>query len=117
MGVGTGIGIVTMKACDLKEFIGLSSHSHHQQKQVGLLRQNGLLCYVRHPLYLGIVVALLGLVICHPDWKHLIFGLAAFLYIRIGIHYEERKLINAFGDQYLNYRQKTPMLIPYAVLF
>ena len=111
MSIGALIGLVALNAYDLREFVGLSSRD--QSDQVRLLRQNGLLRYVRHPLYLGIVVVLLGLLVYQPDWKHLTFGLAAFLYIRIGIYYEERKLIRVFGNQYLNYRKRTPMLIPF----
>jgi protein-S-isoprenylcysteine O-methyltransferase Ste14 len=34
------------------------------------------------------------------------------LYIRIGIYFEEQKLIQEFGEQYETYRKKVPMLWP-----
>ena len=34
------------------------------------------------------------------------------LYIRIGIYFEERKLMREFGEQYAAYRAVTPMLFP-----
>jgi protein-S-isoprenylcysteine O-methyltransferase Ste14 len=40
----------------------------------------------------------------------LIIGLTA--YILIGIYFEERKLLQEFGDDYAEYRRHTPMLIP-----
>jgi|GEM_PF-845325 len=97
MGVGIIIGIVALQSYSLREFIGLAAECQAVQKRT--LKQNGLLLYVRHPLYLGMLVVLLGLLVAQPDGKQLLFDLAAFLYIRIGIHYEERKLISVFGNQ------------------
>ena len=99
-----------LKYYDMAEFTGWPPAK--QSGQVGTLQQRGLLHYVRHPLYSGILVGLVGLVVYQPDWKHLIFSLAAFGYIRIGIYFEERKLIRTFGDAYVHYRQRVPMLIP-----
>ncbi len=46
------------------------------------------------------------------SWNVLAFNLGATAYILVGILFEERKLIAAFGDQYATYREQTPMLIP-----
>ena len=43
---------------------------------------------------------------------HLLFAAATTIYILIAIQLEERDLIRYFGDQYREYRRKTPMLIP-----
>ena len=34
------------------------------------------------------------------------------LYIVIAIRFEEHDLTNAFGEKYVEYRRRTPMLIP-----
>ncbi len=107
--MGVLLGGFALKSYNLAEFIGWPAS---QVAQTGNLQQKGLLRYVRHPLYLGIILALSGLVLQYPDWKHVLFGLLAFLYIRIGIHFEEKKLVRTFGDAYIQYRQRTPMLIP-----
>ncbi len=99
-----------LKQYDMAEFTGWPPAK--LSGRVGTLQQEGLLHYVRHPLYSGILIGLAGLIVYQPDWKHLIFSLAAFVYIRIGIHFEERKLIRTFGDVYTHYRQRVPMLIP-----
>lgn len=43
---------------------------------------------------------------------HLLFASATTAYILIAIQLEERDLMRDFGDQYREYRNKTPMLIP-----
>jgi protein-S-isoprenylcysteine O-methyltransferase Ste14 len=65
---------------------------------------------VRHPLYVGWFCAF---------WftptmtaAHLVFALATSTYILVAIRLEERDLVDIHGEEYLNYRSKTPMLIP-----
>jgi len=110
MGLGTLISIAAFREYNLAEFIGwpVGKSSEHQDE----FQQSGLLSYVRHPLYLGILIALIGFIVAQPDWKHFLFSLLAFIYIRIGIYFEERKLIQVFGNQYRSYRQRVPMLVP-----
>jgi methanethiol S-methyltransferase len=43
---------------------------------------------------------------------HLIFALGTTGYILIAIRWEENDLVSAFGSTYIDYRARTPMLIP-----
>jgi protein-S-isoprenylcysteine O-methyltransferase Ste14 len=43
---------------------------------------------------------------------HLIFAATMTGYILLAVQFEERDLINIFGDRYRDYRRRVPMLIP-----
>lgn len=66
--------------------------------------------YTRHPLYLG---GIMGLWFTPKmSATHLIFAILLTAYFFIGALYEEKDLKNQFKSKYLNYMNKTPMMIP-----
>jgi protein-S-isoprenylcysteine O-methyltransferase Ste14 len=75
-----------------------------------VFRTPSLYKLVRHPLYIG----WLTIFWAAPTMTvaHLVFALATTAYILIAIQLEERDLVAAFGNVYVDYRARTPMLIP-----
>jgi protein-S-isoprenylcysteine O-methyltransferase len=69
--------------------------------------------YVRHPTYTGALLAFVGLGFCFGNWLTILFLtvpiIGGFLW-RIWI--EERALIEALGENYRAYMQRTKRLIP-----
>ena len=66
--------------------------------------------FTRHPLYLGIILGIW----CTPHMTvtHLVFAILLSIYVLIGIYYEEKDLVTAFGHDYKDYQELVPKLIP-----
>jgi methanethiol S-methyltransferase len=80
-------------------------------KDAGGLRTTGIYSVVRHPLYtLG-----LGILWLFPVMTAGFLGLACGItvYILIGSTLEERRLVNEFGAEYIQYKKRVKKLIPY----
>jgi protein-S-isoprenylcysteine O-methyltransferase Ste14 len=77
------------------------------------LATNGPYALVRHPLYTGNVLILLGFTLATEVWWTWLLS-AGFLwfYYPTAIEYEDRKLHGIFGDQWVQWRERMPALIP-----
>jgi protein-S-isoprenylcysteine O-methyltransferase Ste14 len=81
-------------------------------KQDHELIRGGPYCRVRHPIYSGLLLAVLGSAIAIGEWR----GLLALALITAGflrkISVEERVLTEQFGDAYTRFRAEVPALLP-----
>ena len=77
------------------------------------LIQSGPYAIVRHPMYFGWWVAMVGLLLLYPVWlvaAMLVFSVAAFLG---RARREEEALSERFGESWAAYRKRTRFLIPF----
>lgn len=66
--------------------------------------------YVRHPLYLGLLMGLWAIPTMTAG--RAVFALGLTVYILVGIGFEERDLLRLFGDRYRAYQVQVGMLFP-----
>ena len=78
---------------------------------------SGLYDRVRHPSYTGSFVALFGLMLLSYSMIAVMYGSAAYIstqYLRI--QYEEKRLQEEFGSDYMSYKDEVPhALIPHII--
>ena len=78
----------------------------------GRLAQEGLYGKVRHPQYVGIIIALFGQIIHWPTIITVtLFPVIVAAYVVLA-RKEERRMLEQFGETYREYQRRVPMFIP-----
>lgn len=67
--------------------------------------------YVRHPIQAATIVGLWATP--SMSYGHLLLSIGMTIYILIGLYFEEKDLRRVFKEQYEDYRNTTPKLIPF----
>ena len=81
-------------------------------KKLPGLVTTGIFAHVRHPMYLGYILAYLGCIVGTMSLLSIIpWLLITHLYAKMA-NYEEQKLEQKFGKEYLEYTRKVPKWIP-----
>ena len=103
---------------DLKEFVGISQIERYLRNEYSIedlderqtLRIEGAFKFVRHPIYFFSIL-FFGL---RPTMSlsYFIMFVSASIYFYVGSIYEERKLVEKFGNEYQEYQKNVPRLFP-----
>ncbi len=102
----------------LKEFLGISqigrwfkrSYNINDLDEKMTLKIEGPYKYMRHPAYFFSIMFL----IFRPymDLTYLILLVGIVIYFYVGSYYEEKKLIEIFGEKYKSYQKIVPRIFP-----
>src|SRR6478735_1847987 len=112
-GAGSILGLSIMTIFIKKFFFELSgANVFRSTKSSNDLFQSGLYKHVRHPLYAATLLFIWSIFFLYPSMDDLISCFCITVYTLVGIHFEEKKLIKAYGTSYIQYRLITPMIIP-----
>ena len=96
------IGIIIIRSTEKMLF---------HQTQSGVI-DRGLFAYVRHPLYLGVLLIYFGFVLgSFSILSFVTFVLIFFVYNYLAI-FEEKDLERMFGDEYLQYKKRVSRWFP-----
>ncbi len=69
---------------------------------------------VRHPIYTGLIVAIVGSALARDEWRGVLAVFIAWVALWRKLRLEERWMIERFGEQYLDYCRRVPALVPFS---
>lgn len=111
--LGWGLVLLSTFLLNHFELFGLRQAYFHLRGRLAgppAFHQPLLYRVVRHPLYLGFIIAFWATP--SMGWGHLLFAAAMTGYILVAIPIEERDLVKALGPAYEDYQRRVGMLVP-----
>jgi len=107
---GLGIALYSLKSFDAGLFLGLKS-AHGEPEP---FHERGIYRHVRHPMYTGVMLALLASPV--QSINSLNLALSICCYFVSGSWFEERRMLKAH-PQYADYIMRVPAFLPWRALF
>ena len=100
--------------CLTVAYVPAGTSSRNTKEQIAnALNTTGIYSIVRHPLYLGNLIMIFGLLLfIRVWWFALIGGLLFWIYYERIAFAEEEYLRRKFGTEYLEWAEKTPAFLP-----
>lgn len=110
LAAGLLLAVAALRGYDVAEFAGWAYVRRGLAAADQPLRTHGLNRLVRHPLYLGFGLVLLGFWLLAPTTARTVFLACNLGYLAVGTWLEERKLTRRFGETYAQHRARVPLL-------
>lgn len=104
-------GTVVLIVSGLLSFRGMRIVFNEVREKPEVIRK-GVFSIVRHPVYLGEILLYLGLLFFSLSVASMIVWLFAIIFLYYISRYEEKILLEHFGEEYRSYMEEVPMWIP-----
>ena len=76
-------------------------------------KQDGIYKYLRHPSYTASFLSFVGFGLVLNNWLSMLFiVLVVFVALLMRIKFEERLLVDLFGEEYIEYQENTKSFLP-----
>ncbi len=112
--IGLSICVIgAIIACWSRYILGKNWSLSIQKKKNHELIQDGIYSVIRHPIYTGILLLIIGNSIIVGDYRAILAIIIVFISLWFKLLKEEKILIELFGEKYLDYIKHTKALIPY----
>ena len=84
-------------------------------ENTSILVKSGIYAYIRHPLYLSILLLGTGVMLKEPGQYQIVLAVINMITIYLTARIEEMEMIKKFGDEYRSYMKESKMFIPFIV--
>jgi protein-S-isoprenylcysteine O-methyltransferase Ste14 len=89
--------------------------SVEQFENTSHLVKSGIYMYIRHPLYLSVLMVGLGIMLKDPGTTQMLLGFILLTAIYLTALTEEKEMIAKFGNEYRQYMKETKMFVPFVI--
>lgn len=84
-------------------------------ENTSVLVQSGIYAYIRHPLYLSVLLLGTGIMLKDISSVQLLLGTINIIALIFTALIEEKEMVMKFGDEYRTYMKNTKMFIPFII--
>ncbi|HTY60863.1 MAG TPA: isoprenylcysteine carboxylmethyltransferase family protein [Acidobacteriota bacterium] len=108
-------------ACGLLFSVWARRHLGRNWSQAVTLKKDhelitsGPYALVRHPIYTGLVLGILGSAVARGEWRGIVAVALVFVALWRKLRLEEKWMREQFGESYEAYSQKVAALVPYII--
>jgi len=108
-----GLALTLWARRTLGENWGISTSLEVKLRKEHQLVQTGPYAQVRHPMYLGWWIAMVGLTLLYPVWAVFLMLVFSLISFSLRARREEAALAERFGPAWAAYKSRTKFLIPF----
>jgi protein-S-isoprenylcysteine O-methyltransferase Ste14 len=109
--------VLTIAGCTFtiwsRFYLGSNWSARPTIKEGHTLIRSGPYGLVRHPIYTGIILAMLGTAIYIGEIRGLLGAVVALIALKAKSRFEESLMTEQFGPEYVNYKHQVKSLIPF----